>query len=63
MDINWSDLLNAIALVLIIEGLLPFANPSALKKTYASIQKIPDSQLRTIGLISVLGGVALLLLL
>ncbi len=63
MDINWSDLFNAIALVLIIEGLLPFISPTSLKKTYVSIQKIPDSQLRMIGLISVLGGAGLLLLL
>ncbi len=62
MDINWSDLLNAIALVLIIEGLMPFVSPSGLKKTYESIQQIPDSKLRTFGLVSVIAGVMLLLL-
>lgn len=62
MDINWSDLLNAIALVFIIEGLMPFISPTGLKKTYESIQQIPDSKLRMIGLGSVIAGVVILLL-
>jgi uncharacterized protein YjeT (DUF2065 family) len=62
MDVNWSDLLNAIALVLIIEGLLPFISPSALKRTYESIQKMPDSTLRTVGFACVVVGAVLLLL-
>lgn len=63
MGINWSDLLNAIALVFIIEGLMPFISPSGLKKTYKSIQEMPDSQLRMIGLASVIAGALLLLFL
>ena len=61
MAINWSDLLNAIALVFIIEGLLPFLSPKHLKKTYQSIQQLPDSQLRMLGLGSVTIGALLLL--
>lgn len=63
MDINWTDLFNAIALVLIIEGLMPFISPSGLKKTYDSIRQIPDSTLRIIGLSSVVAGVLMLLFL
>lgn len=62
MDINWSDLLNALALVLIIEGLMPFISPASLKKTYESILQIPDAKLRMIGLGSVIAGAVLLLL-
>ncbi|MGL4185076.1 MAG: DUF2065 domain-containing protein [Thiotrichaceae bacterium] len=62
MDINWTDLLNALALVMIIEGLLPFASPSRLKQTYAEIAKIPDKILRIVGLLSVIAGILLLFL-
>jgi uncharacterized protein YjeT (DUF2065 family) len=61
MDINWSDLLNAIALVLIIEGLLPFLSPARLKKTYESMQQLPDAQLRKLGFVSIMLGALLLL--
>jgi len=62
MDINWSDLLNAIALVFIIEGLLPFISPTRLKKTYESMQQLSDSQLRRLGFGSIMLGAILLLL-
>lgn len=61
MDINWSDLFNAIALVLIIEGLLPFLSPSRLKKTYESMQQLPEAQLRKLGFVSIMLGTLLLL--
>lgn len=61
MDINWSDLFNAIALVLIIEGLLPFLSPARLKKTYESMQRLPDAQLRKLGFVSIMIGTLLLL--
>lgn len=60
MVIQWHDLLNALALVLILEGLLPFASPSRLKKTYAHLLELPDKTLRTIGLVSVIAGILLL---
>jgi hypothetical protein len=62
VDINWTDLLNALALVMIIEGLLPFASPSRLKQTYAQITQIPDKTLRIVGLFSVIAGILLLFL-
>ncbi|QTR48762.1 DUF2065 domain-containing protein [Candidatus Thiothrix anitrata] len=60
MDINWHDLLNALALVLILEGLLPFASPSRLKQTYAQLINLPNKTLRSIGLASVIAGILLL---
>ena len=57
---NWHDLLNAIALVLIIEGLLPFISPESLKKVYQSVMQTPESTLRMIGLASIVAGLVLL---
>ncbi len=62
MSINWNDLFNAIALVMIIEGILPFASPSALKKTYQSMQELPEKTLRIVGLVSIVLGLLVLFL-
>jgi len=58
--LNWHDLFTAIALLLIIEGLLPFISPESLKKMYQSILDTPESSLRTIGLTSIVAGLVLL---
>ncbi len=57
---NWSDLLAALALVLIFEGLLPFAGPQSLKKTFVLILQMDDRTLRTLGLASIIIGLLLL---
>ena len=62
MNIDWSDLVNALALLLILEGLLPFISPSQLKKVYAQIQAYPEKTLRMFGLICVIAGILLLFL-
>jgi uncharacterized protein YjeT (DUF2065 family) len=62
VNINWNDLLTAIALVLIIEGLLPFAAPSKLKEVYQSMLEMPDKSLRVLGFGSMVAGLFLLFL-
>jgi hypothetical protein len=57
---NWSDLLAAFALYLVLEGVLPFVNPQAMKRIMASFSNMADRQLRICGLISMGAGVALL---
>ncbi len=57
---NWHDLFNAIALLLIFEGLLPFVSPESLKKLYQSMIETPESSLRMIGLASIVAGLLLL---
>ena len=57
---NWSDLLAAFALYLILEGILPFLNPQAMKRIMASFSQLADRQLRIWGLISMSAGIALL---
>ena len=62
MAVNWNDLLNAIALLLILEGLMPFLSPSRLRETYRQLLELPDKTLRTIGLVGVIAGILLLFL-
>ena len=50
----------ALALVLIIEGLLPFASPSQWRKVFLQILQLKDEQIRFFGLCCVLGGVFVL---
>ena len=57
---EWSDLLAAFALYLVIEGLLPFVSPRTWKQSLEQITKLSDNQLRIIGLASVLAGLVLL---
>jgi uncharacterized protein YjeT (DUF2065 family) len=57
---NWHDLLNALALLLIFEGLLPFASPISIKKVYKTMVETPESSLRMMGLASIVAGLVLL---
>lgn len=59
---SWDDLLAAIALVLVFEGLMPFLAPDALKRTLLQLVQLDERVLRTIGLVSMLVGLALLAL-
>ena len=58
--LNWHDLLAALALLLVLEGIIPFVNPAGLRKTLETIGKLNDGQLRTIGMISMALGLLLL---
>ncbi len=50
----------ALALVLVLEGLLPFLSPGAWRKTFQRLLLMQDGQLRFFGLCSILLGLALL---
>lgn len=54
------DFLSAIALVFVIEGMLPFINPSRWRSTMLRMSLMNDSTLRKAGLISMVFGVVLL---
>lgn len=56
----WDDFLTALALVLVIEGLIPFISPSRMRETMAMIQQLDDKILRYMGLGSMVLGVVLL---
>jgi hypothetical protein len=56
----WHELWIALALLLIVEGILPFLNPDGLRKVLLAMQQMNDGQLRFAGLTSMLLGVVLL---
>jgi hypothetical protein len=53
-------LLTAIALLLVIEGILPFLVPGLWRETFRRLIEMTDGQLRFIGLTSMLAGLLLL---
>ncbi len=55
-------LLTALALMLVIEGVLPFLAPGLWRDTFRRITAMSDGQLRFIGLASMLSGMLLLLM-
>jgi uncharacterized protein YjeT (DUF2065 family) len=57
---NWSDLLTALALVFVIEGMLPFLNPQSLRRMLVTVAQMDDRALRVTGLVSMACGLLLL---
>jgi uncharacterized protein len=56
----WHDLLVALALVFVIEGIWPFLSPGGLREAMRAIAELDDRALRISGLVSMVSGVALL---
>jgi uncharacterized protein YjeT (DUF2065 family) len=56
----WDDLVRAIALVLVIEGMLPFLNPDGWRQAMIQAGRLSDKTLRVIGLVSMVVGVLVL---
>jgi uncharacterized protein YjeT (DUF2065 family) len=52
----------ALALMLVLEGLLPFLSPTAWRSVFERALTLSDGQIRFIGLSSMLVGLLLLLL-
>ena len=50
----------ALALVLVIEGLLPFLSPSGWRRMFQQVLQLHDGQVRFFGLCSIVGGLLLL---
>jgi uncharacterized protein YjeT (DUF2065 family) len=57
------DWLTAIGLLLVIEGVLPFAAPAVWRDGFRRMLEFSDGQLRFIGAASIVGGVFLLMML
>jgi uncharacterized protein YjeT (DUF2065 family) len=55
-----SSLLLAFALMLVLEGVLPFVAPRVWRETFRRITEMNDGQLRFIGLTSMLVGVVIM---
>jgi uncharacterized protein YjeT (DUF2065 family) len=54
------NLLIAIALMLVIEGILPFLLPAIWREAFRKLTEMSDGQIRFVGLSSMLGGLILL---
>ncbi|MBT5332272.1 MAG: DUF2065 domain-containing protein [Porticoccaceae bacterium] len=59
----WIELLRAFALLLVLEGIMPFLYPKGWRELLQSISASSDTSVRTTGLIIMLAGVVLLYLL
>lgn len=57
-----TSLLAALALMLVLEGVLPFLAPALWRETFRKITEMSDGQLRFVGLTSMLAGLLLLYL-
>ena len=57
---NWTEILTAVALVLVIEGMLPFIRPGRYRQLVAQLVQLSDNQLRMVGLASMIAGLVLL---
>ncbi|MBY0474040.1 MAG: DUF2065 domain-containing protein [Nitrosomonas sp.] len=58
----WENFLNAVALMLILEGMLPFLSPNTWREAFRRLTEINDNQIRFIGLTSMLIGLILLII-
>ena len=56
----WTEILTAVALLLVIEGILPFVGPDRYKRLVAQLAELSDNQLRAVGLGSMVAGLVLL---
>jgi uncharacterized protein YjeT (DUF2065 family) len=58
----WNDLWVAMALMLVLEGIVPFLSPDTLRRMLVTLMQMDNRSMRIAGLISMLAGVALLYL-
>lgn len=56
-----SSILLAFALMLVLEGIMPFIAPAAWRETFRRLIQFTDGQIRFVGLTSMLIGLALLI--
>ena len=58
---NWADLWAALALVLILEGLIPFVSPRGYKNMVEQMAAMPEKMIRNVGLVLIFCGLVALL--
>ncbi len=56
----WHDLLSALGLLLVIEGIWPFLSPNRLREALLEVAGADNRTLRVAGLVSMILGVGLL---
>ena len=58
----WEHVIPALALVLVIEGMLPFLSPKGWRDAMSQAAQLPDGILRGLGFASMMVGVIILYL-
>ncbi len=58
----WNELWIAVALMLVIEGIVPFLSPDTVRRMIATMTQMNDRSMRMAGLLSMLAGLGLLYL-
>lgn len=61
-DLSFDTLLLAVALVLVLEGLMPFISPVRWRQVFEQVLRLSDGQIRFLGMASILSGLVLILL-
>ena len=56
----WIDVARALALLLVLEGLMPFLSPGRFRKGLLEIASLEDRWMRAIGLACMVGGLVIL---
>ena len=60
MKWDWTDLAAAVAIVCILEGVVPFLSPAAMRRMLARVASLEDGQMRVMGLLSMAVGLGIL---
>jgi uncharacterized protein len=58
--LTWENFLVGLSLLLVFEGLMPFAMPNKWRAAILSIAALKPSQIRIIGFVSMISGLLLL---
>ncbi|MEE9396772.1 MAG: DUF2065 domain-containing protein [Methylococcales bacterium] len=56
----WQDFLAAVALMLVLEGIMPFLSPRRLRGTLHAFAQFDNRTIRILGLVSMAAGTVLL---
>lgn len=59
---NWADFWAAMALVLVLEGLIPFISPQGYKNMVQQMATMSEQMLRNVGLVLIIAGLLFLYL-
>lgn len=57
---EWADLIAAVAILLIVEGIFPFLSPARSRRVFEQMSRLGDRELRIAGLVGMLVGLGLL---
>ena len=61
-ELMWDSIIPALALVLVIEGMLPFLSPTNWRDAMSQAAQLPDNVLRGLGFASMMAGLVILYL-